>query len=122
MRMGARVRACGIGAADIVAAQLFERQRLDQRSGPPQPGTVRSAADFGLEAQVVEHHDLAVGGELNVELDAVAAARQRRREGAQSVLGIESGAAAMGNVPACHGRPSLRRRPGQAEAAQLAQS
>src|SRR5207237_2714287 len=65
------------------------------RRGSDRPGAVRGA----LERGVVDHRDGPVTGQVHVELEQIAAERDRAPECEQAVLGPEGPAAAMRRDP-----------------------
>ena len=71
--------------------------------GPVQVAHRRVDAPQAFEGLVVQHHDLAVAGAPQVDLDPVRPQAERRREGAQRVLAVPDGLAPVGDGDrTCH--------------------
>ena len=69
------------------------------RIGHPLP--VGAACDEGLQRRIVSDDQMAVSGDLQIDLEIVDAMRQRRGEGRQGVIRRQDASAAMARFDAC---------------------
>jgi hypothetical protein len=77
----ARVFACWIRAAVIVALHLGQRQRVDRRAWCSKPASVRAAHQIRVEEWIVRDDDNAILGDGHVGLDRADADLQRAPKG-----------------------------------------
>ena len=89
------VPALRIEAPHVVAPQLGERERVDRRPRGGEPPAVGAAHDVRVERRIVGHHQHAVPGHAEVELERGHADLERLPEPGEGVLGREPPRAAM---------------------------
>ena len=94
-RMFARASATGPGSSHIETCDLGTRKIADSRRGWRKPCTAPVARKIGVEAQIMNHYDIAALGELDIEFGTVHAERHGISKGSQGVFRRKRGAATM---------------------------